>query len=342
MRDRIDIEDLIKKKFDNHELPVRPELWDSISSQLPASASGASAVMAKAGAIKWMAAAIAIGILSTGIFLLTSEKKKESPQPSPTSSDAIAPAQDSSFVSFQEALKSDPIPSKQELSHSSIDSFPPILLDRIEESEVVSKTSYENEVSSEDKSSPAESANAMMLENYTENHPEPKIQTTLLDKESMRYLFFSNTAQAKSYAWYIDGELHSNDSNFSYAFQEGKHKIDLVVINENNSTSTTHIELETYPPISYNLPNVFSPGNDRNNDVFDVAAGINNEKEIIQLTISDKNGKVIFQSKENFIWDGRLPSGEIAPSAVYSYIILFVDKRNQPHSKGGIIQLFQE
>lgn len=348
MKNKTNIEELIKKKLENHELPVRKDLWDSISSQLPAAASTSSSVIAKMSAIKWMVATVAVGILSTSIFLLTSEKKEQSHETPPQSTIAPTPTMDSSVVASKEDMQQESTILEIKASTSSTNLATNTTESQLENDMVSFK---EPEVNDGSEVQISLEKNTVLIpeqntsrerDQETEKESKLKIQATPLDKEAMRYLFFSNIPLAKSYAWYIDGEFHSNDSNFSYSFQEGKHNIALVVMDENNLTSTSNIELETYPPISYNLPNVFSPGSDRKNDVFDANLGIIHEKEILQLTITDKNGKIVFQSNERFIWDGRLPNGEIAPNAIYSYIILFVDKKNQPLSKGGIIQLFQE
>ena len=66
------------------------------------------------------------------------------------------------------------------------------------------------------------------------------------------------------------------------------------------------------------LPNVFTPNGDGHNDIFYF------NSEIIKpnsLTIYNRWGNRIFDSKNNFAWDGRTTSGVSCNAGIYYYII---------------------
>lgn len=89
------------------------------------------------------------------------------------------------------------------------------------------------------------------------------------------------------------------------------------------------------------IPNAFSPNGDGTNDNFLIV--IENE-EMYNLTVVDRNDKIIFQSvSKDKVWDGINPStGEKCEAGVYAYIFRYKVKGvEKEQSKSGKLQLFR-
>ena len=71
-------------------------------------------------------------------------------------------------------------------------------------------------------------------------------------------------------------------------------------------------------PYEINIPNVFTPNFDFNNDLFKVDG---KSYELVSMQIFNRWGQQIYEDYQNIGWDGRLRSGTIAPSGSYMYII---------------------
>ena len=72
-------------------------------------------------------------------------------------------------------------------------------------------------------------------------------------------------------------------------------------------------------PVSFTIPNVFSPNNDGNNDVFFIeSTGVTN----LDMQIYNRWGMLMFETSDiNATWDGRTNSGAVCPEGTYFYII---------------------
>ena len=72
-------------------------------------------------------------------------------------------------------------------------------------------------------------------------------------------------------------------------------------------------------PVSFTIPNVFSPNNDGNNDVFSIeSTGVTN----LDMQIYNRWGMLMFETSDiNATWNGRTSSGAICPEGTYFYII---------------------
>lgn len=74
---------------------------------------------------------------------------------------------------------------------------------------------------------------------------------------------------------------------------------------------------------TYDLPNVFTPNNDGINDFLEINGS---ELQEFSVVVLDVDNRIVFNSKDpSFRWDGRLLSGEEAPSGNYIYYITAKD-----------------
>jgi gliding motility-associated-like protein len=89
------------------------------------------------------------------------------------------------------------------------------------------------------------------------------------------------------------------------------------------------------------IPNVFTPNNDKVNDVFRLIASSLKE---INVTIFDRWGNKVYElSSEtgNFAWDGKNQSGKDCASGTYFYIIKAEGKDGQEFNEKGNVSLFR-
>ncbi|MEL7427369.1 MAG: gliding motility-associated C-terminal domain-containing protein, partial [Bacteroidota bacterium] len=85
------------------------------------------------------------------------------------------------------------------------------------------------------------------------------------------------------------------------------------------------ITLTIDPKIAVFIPNVFSPNNDGTNDRFVVfpATGI---ASVASVQVFDRWGGLVYDSKDNLGWDGRIVGDEAAPGVyVYQVELLLFD-----------------
>jgi gliding motility-associated-like protein len=88
------------------------------------------------------------------------------------------------------------------------------------------------------------------------------------------------------------------------------------------------------------LPNVFTPNNDGNNDTFKptICEGIKS----MSTYIYDRYGNLVFQSdKLNIEWNGLLNDGSFAAQGNYYWIIEFTDVKNKSQTFVGTVSIFK-
>jgi gliding motility-associated-like protein len=109
-----------------------------------------------------------------------------------------------------------------------------------------------------------------------------------------------------------------------------------------NTRETTVREPEPMKPevkeAKVEVPNVFTPNFDRNNDYFELISEENVSK--VEITIYDPNGRKVFISNDiNFKWDGNNMSGEACGQGIYSYQMVYFDLNGKANLKGDYIYL---
>jgi gliding motility-associated-like protein len=71
------------------------------------------------------------------------------------------------------------------------------------------------------------------------------------------------------------------------------------------------------------VPNVFTPNNDGQNDLFIIRA---NGVDPLQISIYSRNGAMVYSTKSPIIvWDGRNSSGSLMSEGVYYYVLTSED-----------------
>ena len=69
---------------------------------------------------------------------------------------------------------------------------------------------------------------------------------------------------------------------------------------------------------------------------------VENEKAVEYVVIRDKQGNVVYESKNTFVWNGHNTRQELCPAGVYTYVVIAIDKENKSQTNKGTIQLFHE
>lgn len=89
------------------------------------------------------------------------------------------------------------------------------------------------------------------------------------------------------------------------------------------------------------IPNVFTPNNDKVNDVFRLIASSLKE---IEITIFDRWGNKVYELTSdtgNFAWDGKNQYGKECADGTYFYIIKAIGKDGQEFNEKGNVSLFR-
>jgi gliding motility-associated-like protein len=94
-------------------------------------------------------------------------------------------------------------------------------------------------------------------------------------------------------------------------------------------------------PSKLEVPNVFTPNNDKVNDVFRLIAASLDE---VNATIFDRWGNKVYEVESgtgNIAWDGKNMSGKDCPAGVYFYIIKAKGKDGVEYDLKGNVSLFR-
>ncbi|MBK7374261.1 MAG: gliding motility-associated C-terminal domain-containing protein [Chitinophagaceae bacterium] len=113
----------------------------------------------------------------------------------------------------------------------------------------------------------------------------------------------------------------------------------LTVTDFNNCTGSDSIILYETNCIPTGIPNAFTPNNDGKNDHF--RPGLNVEVTGYLLQVFNRNGQLVFQSKEvGKGWDGRYKNQQLDPGT-YVYVVKFRDREGKLYTFNGNISLIR-
>lgn len=96
--------------------------------------------------------------------------------------------------------------------------------------------------------------------------------------------------------------------------------------------------IEAVPPVTWRLPNVFTPNGDGVNDALDVMEVVTGAQAVESLIIMDARGKEV-RSIQGSVWDGRDQSGAWCPAGPYHFVVRVLDFGGKTHQRNGVIQL---
>lgn len=113
-------------------------------------------------------------------------------------------------------------------------------------------------------------------------------------------------------------DLHSVTHDFTHV---GSYDVTLSATNQYECRDSVTEHVRVYVPVSFMVPNAFTPNDDGLNDYFiPVYEGV----ELAQylMLVYDRAGRLVFKSTNPTVgWDGRDFNGQLCPQGVYTYYI---------------------
>ena len=141
------------------------------------------------------------------------------------------------------------------------------------------------------------------------------------------------------YSWSPPGGLSCIDCSGPIANPQFTTQYMLTVIDANGCIDTDNvlIEVELNQEDLF-VPNVFSPNGDNNNDFFVIEGTDLNE---FNLRIYNRWGELVFESNDQVVsWDGTYRGNDLN-SAVFAYVLSYVNGLGESKSKNGNVTLLK-
>jgi PKD repeat protein len=160
--------------------------------------------------------------------------------------------------------------------------------------------------------------------------------------ESLRYFFFGAAENADSYVWNFGDGFDGQGQSIAHEFtEEGTYVVQYVVM-RGDEKLVQEKTIEVYRPAKLSPVTAFAPGFDGKNDVFDVLYNARNVSEAVDFKITDVNGRLVYQSGGQSVWDGKNLNGELCQPAYYYWLLEYKDKQGNMKSQSGSIRIFAE
>jgi PKD repeat protein len=160
--------------------------------------------------------------------------------------------------------------------------------------------------------------------------------------ESLRYFFFGAAENADSYAWNFGDGFDGQGQSIAHEFtEEGSYTVKYLV-SRGEEVLVEEKTIEVYRPAKLSPVTAFAPGFDGKNDVFDVLHNARNISEVVNFEITDANGRKVYQSGGQSMWDGKNMNGELCQPAYYYWLLEFKDRQGNLKSQTGSIRIFAE
>ena len=160
--------------------------------------------------------------------------------------------------------------------------------------------------------------------------------------ESLRYFFFGAAENADSYVWNFGDGFDGQGQSIAHEFtEEGTYTVKYMV-SRGEEVLVEEKTIEVYRPAKLSPVTAFAPGFDGKNDVFDVLYNGRNISEVVNFEITDANGRKVYQSVGQSVWDGKNLNGELCQPAYYYWLIEFKDRQGNLKSQTGSIRIFAE
>lgn len=150
--------------------------------------------------------------------------------------------------------------------------------------------------------------------------------------------FTNNSQGASSYSWDFGNGQGSTLQDPSHTFATGIYTVVLTAYS-GSCTSTATLTIIAERPSFMDIPNVFTPNNDKINDLFTINAyGIRD----ISLEIFNRWGQKLFEYQGvKAAWDGYAINGEPAPDGTYFFFVKATGYDDKKIEKQGTVNLFR-
>ena len=160
--------------------------------------------------------------------------------------------------------------------------------------------------------------------------------------ESLRYFFFGAAEKADSYAWNFGDGFDGQGQSIAHEFtEEGSYTVKYIV-SRGEEVLVEEKTIEVYRPAKLSPVTAFAPGFDGKNDVFDVLYNARNVSEVVNFEITDANGRKVYQSGGQSVWDGKNSNAELCQPGNYYWLLEYKDRQGNLKSQTGSVRIFAE
>ncbi len=330
---------IIREKLESHEVPA-DHLWNNISQNIPQSSSSFWK--------PWMTtAAIATAAIATSAIIYFNSPKSLQPiaQTTEQKSEEVKVDTTSTTLNSVESSESAVIPqiitggipddiySGYVWQMPQAEELASIVSSNQKNEEIAEIVDAFNSHTSENKSS----------ESIIEKEPLTNSFTAVISNpENLRYFFFGAAENADSYVWNFGDGFDGQGQSIAHEFtEEGTYTIKYLV-SRGEEVMVEEKTIEVYRPAKLSPVTAFAPGFDGKNDVFDVLHNARNISEVINLEITDANGRKVYQSVGQSVWDGKNSNAELCQPGYYYWLLEFKDRQGNLKSQTGSIRIFAE
>lgn len=158
--------------------------------------------------------------------------------------------------------------------------------------------------------------------------------------------FVNNSQGASTYYWDFDNGNDltiNNTSSQNQTYTEEGNYVVMLVATEGACSDTAYqvVVVNLILPLSFDMPNVFTPNGDGFNDFFTINP--ENAAEL-EMVIVNRWGNVVYESNEvNMVWNGRNKNtGEPCSPGTYFYKFTITDLYGESQTQHGFVQLVIE
>ena len=330
---------IIREKLESHEVSA-DHLWNNISQNIPQSSSSFWK--------PWMTtAAIGTAAIATSaiIYFNSSNKIQPAVQSSDQKTEEVKVDTTSTTVNSVETSESTAIP--QIITGGIPDDIYSGYVWQMPQAEELASIVSSNQ-KNEEIAEIVDAFNSHTYENkssesITENEPLTNAFTAVVSNaESLRYFFFGAAEKADSYVWNFGDGFDGQGQSIAHEFtEEGSYTVKYMVSRGEEVLVEEKI-IDVYRPAKLSPVTAFAPGFDGKNDVFDVLYNSRNVSEVINLEITDANGRRVYQSGGQSVWDGKNSNAELCQPGYYYWLIEFKDRQGNLKSQSGSIRIFAE
>ena len=330
---------IIREKLDSHEVSA-DHLWNNISQNIPQPSSSFWK--------PWMTtAAIGTAAIATSaiIYFNSSNKIQPAVQSSDQKTEEVKVDTTSTTVNSVETSESTAIP--QIITGGIPDDIYSGYVWQMPQAEELASIVSSNQKNEEI---------AEIVDTFNSHTSENKSSVSIIEKEpltnsftavisnpeNLRYFFFGAAENADSYVWNFGDGFDGQGQSIAHEFtEEGSYTVKYMVSRGEEVLVEEKI-IEVYRPAKLSPVTAFAPGFDGKNDVFDVLHNGRNISELVNFEITDANGRKVYQSAGQSVWDGKNMNGELCQPAYYYWLIEFKDRQGNLKSQTGSIRIFAE
>ena len=281
MIEKDNIQELLREKFQSHEVTPPDAVWQNVSSSLSNVAATSGAAAGTSTLLKIAAAVIGVSGLGIATYFMNQD---DIPTKEKTSSIQIEEE-----IESQETKTSEPENKVIEIEENENRSV-------IETPDFDQPESIVEEIAVEEESIALQENELELTENPTEVIP------TNTEQVDVREEAVVNPSPSTQIEEPVSVVSESSDEEAQ----------EMPNVEDQEETFTEAEEEVT-------LPNIFTPNNDGANDFFEI--NIDEKQDFQIVVINHMNKVVFQSNSVDFRWDGMLPSGDPAPSGNYVYFI---------------------